>query len=76
MSLTYKITKAYRNKEIIPACCVGYKEYIEGRSEYLPIRFKNTWVYDHKPPVKDYKNYSHTFCPDEFNKLISNLENK
>jgi hypothetical protein len=63
------IQKLYNTNSIITTCCVKYQDYINNKTDYLPIRIKNKWIYDHKPPVKNYKQYSHTYCPEEFNKI-------
>lgn len=74
MSLNHEILKLYRNKVIIPACCISYKDYIDDLTPYITIRHNNVWIKDHKPPVKDYKEYSHTYCNDCFDKIVQEME--
>lgn len=61
MSLKYQLTKKFRRNDIIACCCVSYDHYKRGLRDTLDLRVNGVWLYNVKPCIKDYMNYSHTF---------------
>ena len=63
MTIKYDLTKAHRRKEIITVCAVSQQQFNKGDRKTLEFKLNNTWITT-KPPVPDYKNYSHGICLD------------
>jgi hypothetical protein len=76
MTLKYDLTKKYRNREIITVCLVSWEQYKQGKRDTLEHKIGDEWI-EAKPPIKDYKRYSHGLCTYHYyEKLIQNYERK
>ena len=48
---------------MIVVCMVSQEDFNKGNRDDLEYKIDNTWITT-KPPVKDYKRYSHGICND------------
>lgn len=75
MTLQHDAVKKYHKREIISCCAVAFKDLNDGKRDTLDICVNGIWM-TIKPPVKDYRHYSHTYSPDALKEFFPEYYNK
>ena len=70
------INQLYKEEKIISCCSVSYQLYKQGKQDTLDIKIDDIWIYNHKPPVKNYLYYSHTYSPKAMKKYFGMVDLK
>jgi hypothetical protein len=60
-------------RQIISVCCVSFQAFKKGTIDELEHIVNNQTI-TMKPPVKDYMNYSHTYCAEHLQAFYDNKE--